>query len=155
MATPSRLDDVAAALVAIFTSAGGVTVYDGPAPTQPNIGESYALVGNDGDPTNPDTDAASTDRDWSSLGNRWVQETGEVVCCVAATSGDTDITVVRARAFALFALLEAALLADPTLGGLTFGEPASIPSTRLRQTQNSQGCAARLVFVVRYQALLN
>lgn len=150
MATPSRLDDVITSLVALFDAATTAQVIDGPTPVTPDA--DFILVGSTGD---ADEDAATVERDWSAMGNRWIEETGEVVCSIWAQSGDTDLSAQRTRLATMFAACEAALLTDPTLGGLLFRDPVSIPVSRLRQQQTTAGAVVHLIFTVRFQALLN
>lgn len=145
---PSQLNAVIAYLVVMFGTVA--ETFDGPTPTDPPA--EFILVGSSGD---DDEDVATTDREWAPEGNRWIEETGEVVCSIWVQSGDTDLVGRRARQDELFDACEAAVLADPTLGGLcNWKEPAFIPRTRLRQNQANSGSLARLIFSVRYQALL-
>lgn len=145
----TAVDEVIAALVARFTAAlPDVRVFDGPPATTTPM-RDWLIVGSDGD----DGDAAEVDQAESSLGpGGWVDESGEVTCSAWSFSGSTDVATRRAGALAVVEACEAALSADPSLGGLLVaGRARSAPSRlRLNEQQVSGGALARVVFTVTY-----
>lgn len=144
----SALENVITALSTLLTG----TVFDGPRPTA-DYPETFTLIGSTGD---PDEEAATTEREWSPMANRWIRESGDIECVVISWSGDTDVVARRLAAVAQFEAHTASILADPTLGGLLDPgeEPLMVTGTRLFQSQTSAGVEVRMVFTVRFHALL-
>jgi hypothetical protein len=152
---PSAIGDVQPALVALVTAAVTPTkVYGGPKPINDTPTE-YVTVGFD--PANPDTDGVTTDQDISTMGNDWVEETGDVTCAVTVWTGGTDTAPLIQRADDLLDLIDAALKADPHLGGVLV--PASnkarvLGKGALRQASTANGAVAVQTFTIHYTQLL-
>lgn len=156
---PSAIGDVLPALVAVWTAAlaaESATVYGGPKPTSATALE-YVTVGFD--PTG-DGEGVTTNQVISDLGNRWIDESGDVVCSVTVSSGGDDLVGLLARADDLFDLCDAALVADPTLGGVLTpgagdgGYARVLGAGGLEQSSGAQGSAVRLTFTAHYSTLL-
>lgn len=152
---PSAIGEVVPALVGVFTTALAAEptkVYGGPKPTSANARE-YVLVAFNPE---PDGNGVETEQDISDLGNRWVDEQGTVQCSVTCWSGSTDPAPLLARCDTLLDLLDAALVADPTLGGVIYaGYFARIlGAASLRQESTADGAIVRLGFTVTYSTLL-
>lgn len=73
----------------------------------------------------------------------------EIVC----TAGETDLSVVEARAFALFVAWQAAVRADGTLGVLPQGSASSL-AVDAQPEQTDRGSVQRLVVTLTYVARL-
>ena len=149
MAT-STIPAAIAALVSGLPGATGLTgvdVHDGP----PMTGEApdYVCIGFD--PVEPLT-AVEGDQVPASLGNRAREESYEIVCSLAAWSGDTAMSARRARAMQLLAAIEAWLRTNITLGGAV--RTAQIASYSLLQEQTDQGASAGVRFRIACSARL-
>lgn len=144
----SRMDDVTAALIALWTEQAGLTgvsVYDGPA-VSASADRDLIMIGDDAD---PDSDVSSTFvQEWANFSHTRRSETGEIPCAVIAQSGSTALAARRTRAFELLAECELAVLADPTLGDVTLA--VEMISGSARPVQNSRGAAIIVPFTVRY-----
>jgi hypothetical protein len=151
------LDVIIPALVTLFDTATTAQVYDGAQPIFP-ADDDFVLVGSRSDLAPPGAgveEAAEADREWSELGNRWVNESGRVWCSAWANAGETDIPAVRLRVLATYEACEAALRADATLGGVITGPGLAIVSDyALGYVQTTAGAAVRVVFAVSYQSSL-
>lgn len=135
-------------LVALFTAAlPGVLVADGPQTTFPS--PRWAVVGGDG-PVQDEEDAARATQVWNGLGALVRNETIDVVCAVGSSTGNAETTLKTRRddAYALLGPIEAALRADPGLGGFTTGGAAAINETALKYLTNAGGVAAVIVFTI-------
>lgn len=151
MAGVSALDDVLAALVTVFQTAVGasVPVYDA-LPVTAAADLQLVLVGDDGD-ANSDEPAATTTqtRETRNIVGAYT-EAGDVTCAVICQTGDDDVPALRVASRALMAAVEAAVRADPTLGGVVVR--ALIETVTLWQIRNANGSAVRRVFTVHYDA---
>jgi hypothetical protein len=150
---PTAIGDVVPALASLFTSALAAEptlVYAGPKVTSEHAKE-YVEVAHD-----PDGEAVVTDQQVSDLGNRWIDESGDVTCRVVVWSGDGDAAPLLARADDLFDILDVALAADPRLGGvISSGNFArALGSVSLAQVSDSTGVKVTLTFTVHYSTLL-
>lgn len=144
------LNSVLVGLHATLDAALAEDVYDGPTVTS-GTEKVFVLVGSTGE----DDDAATTDLSLSNLGNRWDDESGEIVCSAWATSGSTDIPALRVTAAALVEACRDAVNASPRLGVLPTGYIARVAGrVALRQSQTSKGAAVRFTFTVTYSSLL-
>jgi hypothetical protein len=135
-------------LVALFTAAlPGVLVADGPQTTFPTA--RWAVVGGDG-PVQEEEDAARAVQQWNGLGARVRNEQIDVVCAVGSSTGNAETTLKTRRddAYALLGPVEAALRADPGLGGFTTGGAAAVTETALKYVTNSAGVGAVVVFTI-------
>jgi hypothetical protein len=113
VSTTSRIPATIDALVAIFTAAlPDVQVLDGP----PNVtlDSDFVTVG-----WSPYKDTAvDATQQFVSLGTQRREEDFIIACYADSFSGDTGASVRRARVFQLVGVVEMALRADPTLGGV-------------------------------------
>lgn len=145
MAWYSTVPDVLGALVAAFTAApglDGVTVYDGPVPTEAAPMEALTVgYGLDDDPTGAQ---GSTERE--GLSAKRSQETYTVTCVVSVLNAAGRIPEARARVFEIYAEVGAALAADPRLG--IPGVQAQPGSVSLTQEQVTSGALVSLAFGV-------
>ena len=125
----------------------GVDVFDGP----PTTGENpdYICIGHD--PTDP-LNAVEAEQVPASLGNRAREESYEILCSLAAWSGDDVMATRRVRAMELFAAVEAWLRTNITLGGTV--RTAQISSYSLLQEQTEEGASAGLRFRIACSARL-
>ncbi|MEV7907700.1 hypothetical protein [Streptomyces anulatus] len=147
MTTPSRVPAVLDRLVATFTTAlpASVAVHDGPTVTADPL-QDVVCVGWDGD-DDGDGQAVEWTQEWAGLGAGRKDESIDVTCVLICWDGDADVRATRARAYELFATLEAALRADPGQG---FASPTTVAVTggRLHQEQTADGVEVRLPFTV-------
>ena len=154
---PSAIGDVLPALGVLVTTAVSPTrVYVGPKPTSENARE-FLCVGFDPDGTG---DGVTTDQTISPMGNDWVDESGDVTCTVVCWSGSTDTAPLLARADDLLDLVDAALKADPRLGGVLVNGAADGSKARvlgrggMQLSSAARGASARLTFTIHYSTLL-
>lgn len=145
---------VLASVFATALAAEPTVVYGGPKPSGDSPTE-YLAVG-----WEPDGDGVVSDRGLSSMGNRWVDESGDVTCTLVVWSGDDDTAPLLARAGALFALLDAALLSNPALSGALIagandGSYArTLGQVRVRPESTTAGAVVRVAFTIHYSSLL-
>lgn len=144
----SRLDEVQAALVTLFTAAlPGVAVYDDDALTAEND-DRFVIVGDDWD---PESDSTSTfEQEWADLACSSRYERGSIPCAAGAITGDDDTAAVRAAAFAVVAACETTLRADRTLAGLVLIAQLASGSVQLLQTTRGPFLVAQ--FEITYMA---
>lgn len=151
MAGVSAVDDVLAALLAVFAAAVGtsVPVYDGlPATAEADL--AFVLVGDDGDATSDNPAAAVTQtRAERNIAGAY-SEAGDITCAVICQTGDDDLPGLRTSSRALMFAIETAVRADPTLGGVAVR--SRIDDVTLWQVRNANGSAVRRVFTVHYDA---
>lgn len=150
MASTSTVPAVLDKLVALATSAlagpPAVQVLDG-RPVR-DIDREAVSIGytEDGDEA-----AVESTRDRAQASTSPDQERYEVKCCAWVWKGaETDAKAVRDRAYELVDLLNVALMADQTLGGLVLR--ARLATTGLEQDQSNQGATAVVRFVVAVHA---
>lgn len=147
MTLSSRVPAVLEALTATFTTALGANavVNDGPLVTDDTL-QNVVCVGWDGDDTG-DGQAVEWVQQYQGLGAPVKDERIQVTCAVICWDGDDDMAATRTRLYALFALIEAALRADKSLG---FASPTvvSIVGGRLHQEATADGMQVRLPFVI-------
>lgn len=149
MATSTIPAAVAALATGLPGAAGlaGVDVFDGPPMTGEN--PDYICIGHD--PTDP-LNAVEGNQVPASLGNRAREESYEILCSLAAWSGDEAMAVRRVRAMELFAAIEAWLRLNITLNGTV--RSAQISSYSLLQEQTGDGVSAGLRFRIACSARL-
>ena len=121
----SRAGTVIDALVAALTASltDPVRVYDGPVVAADTMWTQAVFVGFDGDwHTTPAGDASGgpyeavlVNQQLAYVGNTTYREEMEVQCCAAAWTGETSLQAARNSALSLFAAVQTALRADPTL----------------------------------------
>lgn len=124
----------------------GVPIYDGQPITEdaPTAWVSVGFMTDDG--------AGSFQQsrhpgDWGTV------ETGDIKCHLAAVDGGTDLTVTRAKAFALAGAWQTALEKDQTLGGVLPPNSELNLSAQVLDPENQQGSATSLLVTVTYQTL--
>jgi hypothetical protein len=143
------LEAVTAALVSLFDAALSVPAFDGAVVTE-QIPPAYVVVGwaEDGD------DSVVT-LDVSDMGNRWDDEAGQVECVAYSWAGNGTLAQHGVIASGLVDQCRAALLADPTLGGVLLAPYEAHLSrvSRVRQ-QTDGGPVVRYGFSVTYANLL-
>lgn len=157
----TRLWAVRTALVTVFgTAVDPTAVHDGPLARADNAPKSFLLVGTDGggDGTGDDlADGAVVNQKPSLMANGWREEDGTIECAAWAWSGGTDFVPLRAALAEMVDACEAALLADPTLGGILAPQGYRAEFTgpfRTREVQTAKGAVARSAFIVAYRALI-
>jgi hypothetical protein len=147
------LDAVLLRLVALFTAAVTVPVYDGPFPPAVNSPQ-FVLVGSTGEQGD---DGASVEFELSELGpGTWHNETGQIICSAWAWDGGTDVPARRAEAEAAAMACIGAVWADRTLGGLLHGAGiAQATGIRYQPQQTDRGAICRFLWTVTYTQHLN
>lgn len=137
---PSRVFAAIDATAAIVAAADA-NVIDGPGA----IGDTkdFVYVGYDGDPEG-EWQAAQLDQEWAGIGNKSRDETFDVVCAAVSRYSADSVKVSRDRVQAQFTLVEAAILANPSLG-LPLPTTASVHPVQLFAEVGQY----RLTFVVR------
>lgn len=151
MAT-SVLPALIPALVTAFGAAGAASVRDGFGPSD-SPGD-YLMVGVDDPNAIGPTASATSDQSMATMGTRRSRdEVGDVTCLALCWNGDSDQKAARDAVFAMTAMVEATLRADPTVGGVP-GLLWAEYGTRLTLTQNQDedGALAWLVFLVHFKA---
>jgi hypothetical protein len=143
-----RWPAVAASLVRMLPGLPGwasVAVSDGP-PTQTDRLESYCSVGY--------VRGEESAGDWAqAVGtvDGLLEETGTVRCDLVQQSAVPELAPqLRVQAFVLTDQLDAALRADPTLGGALRPDGTVALTGDVVPVQNTSGSAVRLVLTVNY-----
>ncbi len=143
----TKLLDVVSALVTFLDTALTIPVLDGPWQSEASW-PVWIVVGHDDDPDS--NEAAAYRQDFTSMESESRIENGSDNCMVVAVSGGVDMALLRTSARDTAALVDAALRADPTLGGVvgradygTFGV--------LKQGADPDGISVLLTFTVDYQ----
>lgn len=155
---PSKIPQVLDYLVALASgltasTLAGVQVQDGP-PTQSLAGLPKVLViGGEWQPSETVRSGATGPQE-PSMGNASRNESISVACSAFSQSGDTDMKARRDEAFAIEAAFENAVIADPTLGGLCYGDARVAAVDDYRPLQNERGSAAVVDFTITATALL-
>lgn len=143
-AAPTAVDALVALARASLT---GVQVVDGPVGAL-TLDNDVLIVGwSDGT-----TPAILLTRGEPDLGGRQREE-GDVVCVADCYSGDADFAALRTRAQTVVADLEAALKAQPGIGGAVDGAWYG-DAMEWTQRDAGDGCAVRVAFAVHYVAEL-
>lgn len=147
MNTPPQWPAVYAAIVAALPSLPGfadVAVYDGYPVTQDQPLDSVT-VGFVSD------ESAGTFQQTPDPSGYGVVETGQIRSMIRCNAGETDPTVTRSRAFALFAAWSAWVNTDQTLGGVLSEQAFLQLSADVDSVQASQGSATGLLVTLSYQ----
>ncbi|MFJ3663157.1 hypothetical protein ACIPPM_22130 [Streptomyces sp. NPDC090119] len=146
----SAVPGAMAALLQILTdtdSLTGVDVIDGP-PVDDIATRDFLAVGWSGG----EDEAVTIVQDFNAAGARTRDEDFTIACVLDVWSGDDTVAVVRARAFALLAVVETALRAsDPNPEASTLNSTvlwAHLTRASLRQYFTDQGVRAALGFAV-------
>lgn len=160
---PTQLWAVQDTLFTLFTEAVAgedkVRVFRGPRERSGSAPRGAVLVGADGGDTGTDPpleDALTAEQNLDSMGpGTWRREQGSILCAVWTWTGSKDVQIARSSSMSLFELCEAALVADPTLGGLLVADGrAEISNFSVREQLTNGGPVVRVAFVVAYSALL-
>ncbi len=131
----------------------GVLVVDGYGTSDSN-NPNVLMIGVE-DPDLPGMEtAASSEQAPATMGtNRDRDERGEIMCAADCFRGDADQRLVRRTAFAIVAVFERMLRADPTASVIAAGlVTASVGSHQLLQDQNPDGARALVVFRINFRA---
>lgn len=154
MANTSRVPALIAQLVAQLDAALDVQVFDGPA-FGDDARASWLEIGVD-DPEMSGSGgltAASSRIKWAGLGAKSRDEEISVLCAAWAWTGEDRMSVPRATAYELVAAVEAALFADPSLGGVAlFG---GLSELTLRQGLTADGATVVVLFQVEAKVRLS
>lgn len=118
----------------------GVTVHDGP-PTTSETPDWIAVGYQPGS-----TESVSMTWDWAQIGGSRSEETYDVLCSFATTSGDEGMTARRTRAIAIRDAIAAALSTDRTLGGAV--RIAHLSEGVIHQEQTNRGAAIGFTFTL-------
>ena len=140
---PAAIDGILATLKAA-TSLRGVDILDGEPTT--NTSKDFIAIGyaEDGG------EVVAGDQSLPAMGQLLLDESYEISCKVSAWTGSTTMKIVRDRAFTLFAAVDVALRAAPTLAGaVTF---QSISRDSYSQYQTDQGAIADIDFSISVRA---
>ena len=141
---PSAVRAVVAALTAHLPA--GTLVIAGPGVTDAG-NQQYVLVGVDDADETTYSKAVTGSQSWAQLGGMFRDEVFTIHCVAVAWNGDADALAAMDAVFALMAGIEAALVLDPSLGGVLLYAPG-ITSLDLKFTQDSDGATAHLPFDV-------
>ena len=121
-------------------------VVDGPFVTESDRSE-WVFIGYDGNPEG-DFEAVTIEQSWAGLGAKAKNEIDDITCAVVVAAGDhRDIKGARDRVYAIFADVEDAFRANPSLG-FTSPTVAELSSGTLHQEQTDSGIQVRFVFNV-------
>ena len=142
----------------VFASDASVEVFDGPR-TRSTPRPTFLLVGVGGDvapSTDPEASEGGSARHEMVVFGPRLDEVGGVPCTLVSWSGSADLAGPRAVAADKLAECEAAIAADPTLGGLLLGEQgAFLDEVSVRERQTSKGAVVEVVFNVAYRAAVS
>lgn len=148
MTNTSKLDEAIDKLLGVAEAAlPSVAVVDG-LRTGFEVGE-WLVIGGDG-PVDEEEEAARSSQSWKGLGAMIRDESIDVTCAAGSSTGNAE-NAMKPRRDAVFAVMrefEAALRADPGLGGFTTGGAACVTDTALRYVNNAAGYSAVLVFTI-------
>ncbi len=147
MGAPKILD-ATSALVTFLDNALTVPVLDGPWQTELST-PTFVVVGHDDDPDS--NEAAAYRAEFTSMESVARVEMGQINCLVVAWSGGTDMAALRTSARDTAIAVDAALRADPTLGGVV-GRADYGQGGVVKAEANPDGIVVRLTFTVDYQA---
>jgi len=134
-------------LIAILRAVEDADVFDGPPMTGEN--PDYICIGHD--PLDP-LNAVEASQSAASLGNRAREESFDILCSLAAWSGDGSMSGRRTRALELFAAVESAVRQNVTLNGAV--RTAQVGTYTLVQEQTDQGSSAGVRFRIACSARL-
>lgn len=153
-AVASRIPAVIDALVSTWKAAG-ITVWDGPVPTDDY--RAAIFVGYDAAGVETSSWSAATSRhsEWGPIGNRARDEEFSIVCAAVALGDGVTSKSARDAAFALVNSADTAIRprpADPSLGLLSGAAPYLVAAIRVEDffqepTENA-GPQARVTFAV-------
>jgi hypothetical protein len=134
-----------------------VNIFDGPVVLDSEYVHPDSLfIGDTGD----EAPSGSSQQDFGPYGRTTGSrdENGTILCTAESTSGDTDISLRRARVAEIVGAVENLVRqnvlasSDPTLGGSVLW--CRITNQELRQLQTAEGAMAEMLFVVAFRARL-
>jgi hypothetical protein len=150
----STVNDAIAGLIAALSASPdltGVTILDGPEPVAADDDDSdtddqtSAWISIGYQPGQ--TEAVNIEYDWAQIGAQRSEETYEILCSAAVSSGDEDgIADLRTRAFEIRDAIAAAISSDRTLGGAV--RLAHMSRASLIQESTREGLGIALTFSV-------
>lgn len=123
-----------------------VTVYRAPGVTQEYPDRALFVGFNGGDDGVMQT--ATSSQTWAGLGANKKNERITIPNLIVVERGDANAADLRGEAFAIFADIEAALIADPSLGMSPTVVVAGIAEIAYYLDETSRGVAARVDFTV-------
>lgn len=114
------------------------------------LGDSpaWVLVEFDGRP-DAETNASWT-REWLDMACTRQRELGQLMCTVAAQTGDDDVDTMEAHAHLLLDACTQDLKSDLTVGGILWSQ--NVQAGSAQQLKNSKGVAVIVPFAVAYAA---
>ncbi|MGZ4518877.1 MAG: hypothetical protein ACXVXO_00325 [Mycobacteriaceae bacterium] len=145
---PSVIKAIVATANAHLTN---TTVYRGPGNPSDDEPLNQLFVGINDVYTADWTVGANSNQQWATLGAQQRDDNGEVWCTAYSWNGDSDSDAAMDAAYGTVAALEAALRADVTLGNLPGVLWVGVTTTELRETQDSGGARAQVIFTVAYR----
>jgi len=122
------------------TDLAGVTIHDGP----PASAESKEWIAVGYQPGT--TESVTMTWDWAQIGGQQSEETYDVLCSFAVTSGDEDMVTRRTRAVAIRDAIAAAIRSDWTLGRAV--RLAHLSDGVMHQEQTSRGSSIGFTFTL-------
>lgn len=154
MSSVSVLDDVIDRLIELFGHATGLPAKDGPDDVD-LVARELLVVGAslDDDARNIEGDIDGSQRP-AYVGDRIIEETGEIPVSIFVRSGDNRARERRRRAIELWKQCEAAWRADLSLDLPALIDSAFSETYRLRYMRTEKGNFAVLTFGVAYRAHL-
>lgn len=148
MTTSSRVPELLDAFLAALEAAAGlegVEVVDGPFVSDSAAAE-WVFVGYDGDPEG-DYITAQTTQQWAGIGAKAKNEDVTITGAVLVRQGSVAVKPCRDRTFAIFAVVEAAVRAVPSLG-LPSPTVCAISEHTFHTEQTDRGIQGRLPFTL-------
>lgn len=125
----------------------GVVVLVGPAVTDDAGLQGMVFVGCSDPDERAYAEAVVGSQSWAQLGGGRRDETFNVHCAAVSWNGDSDALAAMDGAYSLMGGIEAALVADPTLGRALLYAPG-VTSQNLRFAVGSSGVSAIVPFDV-------
>lgn len=131
-----------------------VVVQDG-TPLSTNLGGApkVLVIGGEWQRSDAARSAANASQE-PSAGNYSNDEAVSIACTAFGQGGDSDPATHRAEAKAVLNAVKATILADPKLGGLSYGDTRIGSVDDVRPVQNERGGACIVAFTVTTTALL-
>jgi hypothetical protein len=126
-------------------------VYRGPGRPSDDSQPNVLFVGINDIYTADWTVGGNSNQSWATLGAQQRDDNGEVWCTAYSWNGDSDSDAAMNTAYGTVAALENALRADVTMGNVPGVLWVGVSSTELRETQDSGGARAQVIFTVAYR----
>lgn len=147
VAFPVLVDNIIAAFRAA-TSLSDVRIFDGIEIDESYPGDAIA-VGHDGS-DDGDLMAASIRNSYDQLGAKRMFEDGTINCSMWATSGNTNLTTLRVRAYEILSAVDTVIRLDPSFSGACLYSGLEYHTPTYRQT--NAGAAVIINFTIAYRA---